>query len=175
MPYLADILQTLAARLPELEWRLGEVGKIHVQALPKGLFQSSKGDDWIDPLACIQEIKQNLMTLNLVHESSAGSFLALKISQKINVLLRLCQMHRRKAAAKGRVSFEMNQLATRQQWLETLEKEIERLSVQQTAILSTLEKNRHLPAVVLTLQQELGELTRQLTLVQTTRAATIGA
>lgn len=175
MPYLADILQTLAARLPELEWRLDEVGKIHMKTLPKGLFQSCKGEDWIEPSSCIEEIKQNLATLSAMHETSAGPFLTLKISQKINVLLRVCQMHRRKVVTKGRTSFEMNQLATRQQWLETLEKEIERLLIQKTAIMAALEKNSHVPTAVSALQQELSELTRRLTLVQTTRAAAIGA
>jgi len=174
MPYLANILQTLTDRLPELEWRLSKLTTIHASTLPSGLFRLSERDGWFIPQVCIDEVKQDIVSLREAHETRVGLFLAERVSQKINVLLRLCQVYRRKTEVKSRVSLDMKQLVTRQQWLEIIEKDIEKLRHLQAGIQCALEKNTHLPEAIITLQQDLTEITRQLNGAQETLASVTG-
>jgi DNA repair exonuclease SbcCD ATPase subunit len=174
MPYLVNILETLTDRLPELEWRLDELKHIHVSTLPPGLFRTAKPEGWLNPQGCVDEIKQDIKSIRRAHETRAGRFLAERVSQKINVLLRLCQVHRRKADINSRFSLDMKQLVTRQQWLKILEAEIERLAHQQAAVRCALEKNTHSSDALIALQQDLSEITRQLNCAEEKLASVSG-
>src|SRR5438132_19713 len=60
MPLIIEMITTLTNRLPELEYRLDEIGKIWCSELPKGLFRSSQYVEWITSGPCIAEIRADL-------------------------------------------------------------------------------------------------------------------
>lgn len=156
-------LQDLVARLPELEWRLGEVGRIAPAQLPRGLFQCAQTAEWLSVSVCVDEIKRDLNGLQGQEESLSSRFMAEQVSKKINVLLRVCQVARRKAATTPREPFGVRCLSTRQQWLNQLQGEIDRLSAQQHALQAALDTCvTRTPDALLALQRELGEVTRYL-------------
>ena len=161
---MTDALDGLVSRLPELEWRLGEIGRISYTQLPQGLFHGAHPGEWLTASRCVDEIKRDLAVLGRQGESRAAHFLAEQVSKKINVLLQLCQAFRRKAALEPRASFGVHSMSTRQQWLGELQGEIARLTAQQVALRTALEtpSTRRAPEAVLMLQGELGEVTRHL-------------
>ena len=161
---ITNALDSLVSRLPELEWRLGEIGPIAYTQLPHGLFHGAHPGECLTASRCVDEIKHDLAVLGRQGESRSAHFLADKVSKKINVLLQLCQAFRHKAAREPRASFGVRSLSTRQQWLGELQGEIERLTAQQVALRTALEWHSipRTPEAILMLQGELGEVTRHL-------------
>ena len=158
----AEVLSALTARLPELEWRLREIGSFACTQLPRGLFQCAQSHARLTGVRCVSEIRQDMVVLARQEELLSARFLADKISQKINVLLQLCRMSDGKAAHQPRVSLGVQCISTRQQWLEQLCREIRELTAQQQALQVALETSltKHaLEASLTTMQRELGEIT----------------
>lgn len=166
MDYINDLLADLSARLPELEWKMSSYSAgFSSHSLPKGLFKFRS--EFSGP-ACIAEIKADIDALAKQTNQRSASYLALRIKQKINVLVVLCQMHTRKSKPEEKVHFGLQMISTRQQWIQSLEDDIERLTTQQQAMLNALaqmKQSANNPGQ-LNLRSELGEVERRLTLAK---------
>jgi len=165
MTSIRESLHSLSARLPELEWKLGAIPIIPSQ-LPRGLFRERLE---LTPQSCIEEIRADLDALKQQDNEKSVHFLATRVSQKINVLVRLCQQNdRKKRPVRQQSSMGVQALSTRQQWLNTLHDEINALGTQQKALTEALVhlQNTENTQAVLRMQEELGEVARRLTLAQ---------
>lgn len=163
-----ELLSQLMERLPELEWKISELGSFFSShQLPKGLFHFNAD---ASGSACIAEIKADIHALSKQQNMHSAFYLAERIRQKINVLVVLCQMHQGKNKSKEKVYFGIKMLSTRQQWINELEMEIHTLLEQQQAMAKTLVYLRHNrnSGAILHLQAELGEVERRLTLAKET-------
>ncbi|CAM4455553.1 MAG: hypothetical protein LEGION0403_FIIPPAGN_01282 [Legionella sp.] len=161
-----QLLKSLAARLPELEWKVGELGSsFSGHKLPRGLFRTES----LTGAACIAEIKTDIQSLSR-QEGYSASYLATRIQQKVNVLVTLCQIHSRHHKPEDNASFGLKMLSTRQQWIQTLETDIQTLEKQQQAMTKALEQMMRSPSAtaILQLKAELGQLERRLTLAKET-------
>ena len=102
MSSVIEIVETLTNRLPELEYRLDEVGKIHSVKLPKGLFRASQFAEAISSLTFIHELRSDLLHLKSLLEQASEQrspvvlYLAKQVNLKMQVLLQLCHQHRQK-------------------------------------------------------------------------------
>jgi len=162
---VTDILSTLRGRLPELEWQLSKPGlSFSPRSLPAGLFHSH--DD--DPVLYVAEIKADINTLAVHPNPRIVRYLAEKINQKINVLVSVCAGYNREKPVQEPTGFIIDQLATRRQWSQALEADIERLEEQKNALLATLAGRDATNdcTVSLKLQSELGNLEKKLTLAK---------
>lgn len=161
-----DILAELTSRLPELEWKISRLPQPSLAAnLPKGLFQV-KGE--VNGESCINEIKFDIQALSRQTNQRSIQYLAERIQQKINVLVTLCLVKGKDKPSEDKQSFGLNTLSTRQEWIHSKENEINRLALQQEAMIKTIQQltNSKQLDQVLKVQAELGELERQLTLVK---------
>ena len=162
-----DDLAKLSYRLPELEWKLSQLGDSwSAHSLPPGLFTSSIE---ITAHHCINEIKENLRRLSAQTNQRCALSLADKINQQINVLVRICTLHANKPNKNTVTRFGVQSISTRQQWLVTLHDDIERLTNQQQSLTHTLKThqvNNVQNSIIQRLQQELGEVERKLTIAK---------
>jgi hypothetical protein len=166
MSYIDELLTELTSRLPELEWKISGLNSlISSQSMPKGLFRSSNE---LTGAACIEEIQVDIQALSHQKNERGAHFLANRIKQKINVLVTLCRIEGGKNKAEEKKQFSVKMLSTRQQWIASLEKEVFTLEKQQHAIAKALiqMKRSTNAAAVLTVQGELGEVQRRLTLAR---------
>lgn len=167
-----ELLTELMARLPELEWKISGLGSsFSKSSLPKGLFRNIKAD----AAACVAEIKKDIDSLSAQKSDRGALYLAEQIKQKINVLVALCHMHRRKNITEEKVYFGVKMLSTRQQWIHALEEDIHLLERQQEAMTNTLKqmlRNQNSTAI-LHLKAELGEIEQRLTLAKETLNRTV--
>lgn len=168
MSYLEHELRHLEARLPELEWKLSLLhGKaFNAKKIPRGLFrmQSSCSAE-----ACIEEIKRDMSDLKKQSEANSVHYLASLINRKITVLVRLCQSKDEIPLVRHN---SLKKISTRQQWLQTLAIDLEKLSQQQKALTTTLARfdiNQDKSAY-LKLNTELSEVTRRLNALNETIA-----
>lgn len=161
-------------RLPELEWKLQSSNTlINQSSLPRGLFRSETEST---PRSYIEEIRSDILALQQQTNERGAHYLAARVSQKISVLVRLCQLQARKKVPAQKVHFGVQAISTRQQWLQGIKEDVERLTVQKEALLSAL-KNRGVksaPQVLLNLQVELGEIEQQLTLANEALVRAVG-
>ncbi len=166
MGYVDEILTELYSRLPELEWKISTLkSAFSSHSLPRGLFNTTLE---FSAQACVEEIKSDIKALSGQTNQRSAFYLASRINQKINVLVALCQIHSRKNKPEEKVYFGLNMLSTRQQWIHKLESDIQTLEMQHQAMIKSLEQlrlNSNAPAV-LSLQGELGEVERRLTLAK---------
>ena len=162
---LRTFIDDLSHRLPELTWKLGLLYSIiPSHALPKGLFKQALEST---PASCIREIKDELSVLGQQESERGRQYLAQRIHQKINVLVRLCQRERTASTIVKAKTFGVQSLSTRQQWLEALSEDVEILRAQQQALVARLTYLQEASAV-LSLKSELGEVERSLTLAKET-------
>ena len=174
MTTIHESVQTLAARLPELVWKLSTLhSAFNPKLLPRGLFNAQLE---MTPQSCIDEINDDLRVLKDHKNERSVHYLAERVGQKINVLVRLCQIHVEKKLGGQPLTFGVQEISTRQQWLGNLQTEIVRLSTQQLALTSALGKLQtgHDPQAILSLQAEVGEIERRLTLAKETLARATG-
>lgn len=167
-PELDELLSKLMARLPELEWKINGLGMCFIgHSLPKGLFRVRAEST---ATMCIAEIKADIQELAKQTNKRSAFYLAECIQRKVNVLVVLCQIHYRKNKPERKNYFGIKMLSTRQQWINDLETEIDALSIQQQAMVKSLEELQHLEnsKTFLNLKAELGEVERRLTLVKET-------
>ncbi|MBA2657555.1 MAG: hypothetical protein H0U70_11350 [Tatlockia sp.] len=160
------LLQQLTARLPELEWKISALGdSLSTKTLPPGLFRQAIE---MNASNCIAEIKKDIQHLVQQKNAKSSHFLAERIQQKISILVTLCHLQATKPNVGGRVKFGLDKISTRQQWLQSVEIDINRLREQQLAMTKTLEhmKNRGATAEILLLKAELGEVEKRLTLAK---------
>lgn len=165
-----QLLQELEARLPELEWKISSLGSaLSISSLPKGLFRSAFE---MSPVSCIAEIKLDLKQLAEQGNQRSAQYLAERIRQKIAVLVTLCQLQANKPKTETRKGFGLDKISTRQQWLQSLEQDINQLNNQREALTKTLAQlnARGEVQAVLQLQAELGEVEKRLTLAKETLA-----
>lgn len=167
---LNDVLTHLFARLPELEWKLSLPGMIINPALlPRGLFRSRLE---LTAKTCVDEIKTELHAIKHQDNEQTAQYLAERVGKKINVLVRLCQQNTEKKTPERHASFGVQAIGTRQQWLQTMQNDIDTLARQQQALETSLvalvaENNTQ---AILSLQAELGNAGRRLTLAKETLA-----
>lgn len=134
---LTEIVLELSNRLAELEWKIEQPSVlIRSTMLPRGLFRHAKVSRNID---YVQEIRDDLTALSHPAGLERAEYLALKIQEKINVLVRICQISKAPPSPAESSSLNMQSMMTRQQWLADLKAEIERLEGQQNAMLQALE------------------------------------
>lgn len=168
-------LTKLLARLPELEWQLGKLGySFSVKSLPRALFRQPFD---APATAYAAEIREDIRTLSSQTNQRAVHHLAVKISQKINVLVTICSRHNREKPDSDVVSYGVDKISTRQQWLQSLEANIEILDAQRTSLANALAQkgcSSDDSLAQLSLQRELGELERRLTLARETWQRAIG-
>lgn len=163
-----ETIEQLTARLPELAWKLSSrYSIIPIKLLPPGLFRYQFE---MTPQTCIDDIRKDLHQLNYQKKGQSLDYLALQISKKVNVLIRLCATPQKEKKDKPRPPLNIKTISTRQQWLKNLEEEIKQLSLQQISLQNTLNKLKHDDKLeaILRLQAELGEIERYLTLAQET-------
>ena len=163
-------LDELFARLPELEWKLSRSNSVLNPALlPRGLFRSRLE---FTPSSCIEEIRADIKAIKRQKNEEACQYLAERVGQKINVLVRLCQHAPKIKASEKHVNLAVKSIGTRQKWLQTMQDEIDTLSLQQQALTATLQRLQqdHNPQAELNLQAELGRVEQRLTLAQETFA-----
>ena len=161
-----EILNRLIARIPELEWKVRDIGTfISSQNIPKGLFRIAEPSG----ASCIAEIKADIYRLSQQNDERSAIYMAERLRQKVNVLVVLCQVYHRKNKPENKFGFCVNMLSTRQQWINDLEAEINLLVEQQQAIKNTLEQLKfHHPKsnIILNVKLDLGEVERRLTLAR---------
>jgi hypothetical protein len=168
-----ESLDKLVARLPGLAWKLNTLYSVFPShLLPPHLFKERVE---MTPKTCIDEINTDLQVLAEQKNERSMQYLVEKIGQKINVLVQLCQKTTTNHYSKKTEPFAVHALSTRQQWLASLEEDVAQLSAQQQALSHTLEelKKTNQPKAILSLQAELGELERSLTLAKETLARAI--
>lgn len=168
MREIKALLADLSARLPELEWKISGLGtSFSNRSLPKGLFHSARE---MNGALCIAEIKSDIRALSAQTNKLAAAHLAQQIQQKINVLVALCQINSKRNKPDERPHFGLDSLSTRQQWIQTLEADIQQLLNQRLAVQKALDSInlQSSPQIVLNLQAELGAIEKRLTLAQET-------
>lgn len=162
-----DLLADLSARLPELEWKVAGIGAAFTSRnLPRGLFRSL-GE--LTGAACVAEIKSDIFHLATQQNQRSAAYLAQRIKEKINVLVALCQIHAKKTKVNEQVHFGLKMLSTRQQWIQSLEDDINTLSRQQESLnkaFNQMKNNAASAEALLSVRAELGEVERRLTLAQ---------
>lgn len=163
-----EMVAILSSRLPELLWQMNKL-KINVglKNLPAGLFSHSYDRT---PACCINEIKADLNGLKSQMNPRSAHFLVDKIARKINVLVCLCQLQSVKEKTTAPPKFSIQAISTRQQWLQSLETEINALTEQRQALEvqhAEAQQKKEMQKV-LSLQSDLGEIERQLTLAKET-------
>lgn len=166
MNYISELLTELSSRLPELEWKVGSLSKaISPYNLPKGLFRSKME---LTGAGCVAEIKTDIKALANEKNERSAHFLAERIKQKINVIVALCQMDAKRKKPLAKEHFGLSMLSTRQQWIQSMEQDISTLDQQQQAMSKAMQQMKHNgnTSAVLTLQAELGEVERRLTLAR---------
>lgn len=166
MKQAADSLETLVARLPELQWKLSTLYLPRfAHSLPPELFPN---EPELTAQTCIANIKKDLAVLQTLANSPAALYLAKRIQRKINALVILCHLGEGVKTAAPLMHFSMQSISTRQQWLQSLHADIATLTSQQQALEATLEKQLAADnqQAVLNLQKELGEIKRRLTLAR---------
>lgn len=165
MDYIAEVLEQLASRLPELEWKISSLNTPFSAAqLPRGLFKPQL--DYTGT-SCVAEIKQDLRALSQQNNPRSANYLASRINQKINVLVTLCQILSRNKPEE-KVYFGLKMISTRQQWIQNLESDVALLEMQQKAIVNALEQLQGTTnqIAILNAQGELGEVEKRLTLAK---------
>ncbi|MFI4963211.1 MAG: hypothetical protein ACHP6H_05070 [Legionellales bacterium] len=163
---IKELLADLSSRLPELEWKIsGLNASISNHNLPRGLFRWSSEPTG---LSCIAEIKSDIYALSHQTNERSAAYLAQQIQKKINVLVTLCQRQGREKKTSPREPFGVSRLSTRQQWIHSLEEEVQTLTKQQQAMSKALDQMLQSgnALAILSLQGELGELGRRMTLAQ---------
>jgi hypothetical protein len=164
-----EYIKALSARLPELSWRLGllNYAEFNSHKLPRGLFKKNLE---MTPQSCIDEILDDLKLLETHRSQRSDQYLAKRVSEKINVLVQLCQMSKNSERVSPPFSFTVDSITTRQQWLARLTKEMAELRLQEEALMNRLAhlEKRDNPTVILNVQAELGEINRRLTVAQET-------
>lgn len=164
------LLQELEARLPELEWKVSSLGTaLSTQTLPRGLFHPHLETT---AATCIAEIKADIALMAAKKREGSAHYLAQRIRQKINVLVTLCHIQSSKPKPEVKINFGLNMISTRQQWLQTLEKDINLLTAQQEAMNKALQQTQvqGKTQILLQLKAELGEVEKRLTLAKETFA-----
>ena len=160
-----ELCDQVGARLPELEWRLGQLGTIlHAGLLPRGLFTPSLK---LDAQHCIADIKNDVSVLSGQKKQQSAYYLADRIHQKIEVLVRFCNLNRNKMPSASHTSvFTLDSLSTRQQWLAGMHSSVLALAEQQSALQNADNILRGSTESRLRLDAELGDITQKLTLAR---------
>jgi len=138
MTTISEFIAVLSARMPELAWKLNaRYTVLNPKLLPRGLFLERLE---ISPHSCIDEIYADLNKLKDQKNERSAYYLAERVSQKINVLVQLCQIQPDKKPAGRAGTFDLQTISTRQQWLGTLQEDITQLSTQHSALATAMKK-----------------------------------
>lgn len=163
------MINTLTARLPELLWHLSKINSfIHPNQLPKGLFRFKLE---YTPDSCAAEIKFDLQILKNQKNELRAHYLADIISKKINVLVAICKNKTLIQAKKPNTEFGLQEIATRQKFLQSRQQEIDKLEEMQKALLLHLQKAELIndSISILRLKKELGEILQSISLAKEMR------
>lgn len=158
------LLQSIKDRLPELAWKTSLLPhRMTLHALPKNLFKISVDSH---PSDCVNEIKDDLLRLlNTKQFSQEYAFLVRRLEQKIEVLVRLCQVEKKKQSTNSASTQLMMRLCHRRQWVEELEANIEALQCQHHHLQAQLIESKD-TQIQLTMQSELGKLEQKITILK---------
>lgn len=163
MSSIKAYVSELSARLPELEWKLKSLPVLPLpNQLPHGLFRERLE---VTAQSFVDEIKSDLAILTQKANEQSAHYVAQRLSQKINVLVRFCQQNVIQNPKPQSLGFGVQSLSTRQQWLQGLHEEQSRLDRQRQALKSALLRVQTEQKIqsVLALQMELGEVERRYT------------
>jgi hypothetical protein len=158
------LIKQIEDRLPELAWKTSLLPhRMNLSTLPKSLFSLSVENH---PSDCVHEIKRDLRRLHgLANHSQEYRYLAKRVQQKIEVLVRLCQIQLQKQSKKTVSAQLMMRLCHRKQWIVEIEKDIEELKEQYTHLQSQWKACND-TQIKLTMQADLGMLEKKITLLQ---------
>ena len=158
------LLIEIENRLPELSWKTSLLPhRMTLSTLPKQLFATSVDNH---PSSCVAEIKQDIKRLYDIKQSSQEFiFLAKRVKQKVEVLVRLCQLHNKKQGDKIPSAQLMMRLSRRRQWVEEVEQHILELQQQHQHLQSQISKTKDVQTQ-LTMQSDLGKLDKKLSILK---------
>lgn len=162
--YINELTADLIARLPELEWK---VTGLNTFLLKKSINNNVFRAFDLTGSLCISEIKEDIISLSKQSNDLAAHHLAAQIKRKISILVGVCRLEKKNKVKKE--GFSISMLTTRQQWLQSLEQEVDVLLKQHKALSNTLshmESSKVEPSILLNLRSELGQLEKKLTLAQ---------
>src|SRR5947209_2339443 len=115
----------LRTRITELEWQLSKFSaQFSIHNLPRGLFRQ---DINAPAMAYATEIKEDLLVLESGYQGkeNEATGLALKIQQKVMVLVNLCRQYSQVGPPEEeKASYHLDRISTRQAWLQSLESQI---------------------------------------------------
>ena len=159
------LIKQLQRRLSELQWQLETTRCLnHELKIPYGLFRCGRyaiADQYI------QEIHTDLLALEQSLSSIAEQYIAEQVNSKVSVLVALCVQHKALSVHKPCDGVWLDALMSRNQHIQAIEKRIAQLKEQQAAMQQALGPAQRLNTEQkLSCQSELGEVMRQLTLLQ---------
>ncbi len=158
------LIKAVETRLPELAWKISLLPhRMTLRALPKNLFALSPD---AHPSACVAEIKEDLSRLyGFHHNEQKYCYLATRIEQKIEVLVRLCQIETKKQGSKLPSAQMMMRLCRRKHWVEELEQTINQFKQQYQHLKKKTMECKD-TEIQLAMQAELGVLQKKITLLE---------
>ena len=161
---VTGLLHSLQARLPELEWQLSKMQDSWLKIrVPPGIFRTSY---------FLEEIKADIITLSHASSLKTRSYVAQKLNQKVHVLVRICKQHQKTESKHSKPL--LSTLSSRQQYVQNLFEEIERLHQQYQALCNKKQKvNNH--TVLIALEEEIGLIQKKVTLAEEEYKKIVGA
>lgn len=164
--YIQELTSELIERLPELEWKINTLNLSFInRSIPKGLFKTQ----YAHTAEYINELKNDIYVLSLQTNLRSAHYLAERIKRKISVLVNLCRIQHKRQEGRPEQLFSIAMLNTRQQWLHSLEHEVQLLIKQQQALAKTLkqmQKSNATSSFLLNVQSEVGAVEKKLTIAQ---------
>lgn len=166
------MLKEIEDRLPELAWKTSLLPhRMTLSTLPKRLFSLPLDSH---PSDCVNEIKHDLRRLNGIERfSQEYAYLVKRIEQKIEVLVRLCQIELKKHDNKSTSAQLMMRLCKRRQWVEELEQSIKNFQQQYDHLRAQIKDDCKDTQVQLIMQADLGLLEKKITILKEKLAQTI--
>lgn len=160
------LIEQLKLRLPELEWKISQLPRNKdLWRLPQGIFRLKAGNPYS---LYIDEIKKDIQQLEQQVGPKSQWYLAKQIEAKIALLIRMSVLQKKASSNHTLHNSVLQRLSTRKQWMEDLEQRMDSLNQQICAMKERLANHseRHAPEPRLQLEQDIGQASQQLTLLQ---------
>lgn len=154
-------IDELNQRLPELLWQMKSIKRIIPRShLPAGLFKNTSSE----PEAYIEDIQADIERIRVQTAPKVIHYMVEQVARKIDVLVNCCKKKPSPHSKSSKSRLSVQAISTRQQWLQDIEKEVFSLQQQEQALRKQLNTCARSDAKILSLQAELGDIQRQLTL-----------
>jgi primosomal protein N'' len=159
-----DIISSLESRLPELEWKSRVLGPfLKNKSFPRGMFKYRLE---LTPKDCIDEIKQELEALKNQPNEHIAHYMAMRIHEKINVLVKMCKIKSKTNGTTHTNTSMLHVISNRDKWLKETEDNSSKLLIQRHALKITAQNmqcKEDLEASS-SIRKELDEIERKLSL-----------